>query len=179
MNDRPRVTLRQATLTDQSQILDVITESRREAMPWLPIVHTPAEDEWWVANKLIPESDVWVADRGGEVVGVCAMVPGWIEQLYIATSAQGTGLGSDFIRLAKSMHPDGLQLYCFAENHRAAAFYRSRGFEVIATGDGSGNEEGQPDLLFAWRPERDAAGVSAVDETTTTSGGPVKSGVLG
>jgi len=175
----PRVTLRRATPTDQAQILEVITDSRREAMPWLPIVHTPEEDKWWVANKLVPESDVWVADWGGEVVGVCAMTPGWIDQLYIATAVQGAGLGSDFIHLAKSLHPDGLQLYCFAENHHAAAFYRSRGFEVMATGDGSGNEEGQPDLLFAWRPEQDAAGLFVPDEITTTSGGPLQSGVLG
>jgi len=37
-------------------------------------------------------------------------------------------------------------------NQRARAFYERRGFRAIAFGDGSGNEERCPDVLYEWRP---------------------------
>ena len=36
--------------------------------------------------------------------------------------------------------------------HRARHFYEARGFEAIAFGDGSHNEERCPDILYEWRP---------------------------
>ena len=35
---------------------------------------------------------------------------------------------------------------------RARRFYEARAFVEIARGDGSGNEEHQPDIRYAWRP---------------------------
>jgi hypothetical protein len=36
---------------------------------------------------------------------------------------------------------------------RPDAVYESRGFRAIAFGDGAGNEEKCPDVLYEWRPE--------------------------
>jgi ribosomal protein S18 acetylase RimI-like enzyme len=56
------------------------------------------------------------------------------------------------MKLAKQRRPDGLELYTFQVNDRARRFYERHGFVVAMLGDGSGNEEGQPDVLYRWQP---------------------------
>jgi GNAT superfamily N-acetyltransferase len=160
------VHFRSATAADSDAVLAVIMTARKTAMPWLPVVHTPAEDRWWVEHRLIAETQVTVADVAGQIVGICAMQGDMVEQLYITPDWQGRGIGRRFLDRAKTHSPDGLRLYCFRDNERAAGFYRAQGFRVIAEGDGSGNEEGMPDLLFAWSRETDAAGNQAEQDPT-------------
>jgi hypothetical protein len=45
-----------------------------------------------------------------------------------------------------------MRLYAFQRNTRARSFYERRGFVAVAFGDGSGNEEGEPDVLYQWTP---------------------------
>ncbi|WP_165694275.1 hypothetical protein [Teichococcus deserti] len=40
----------------------------------------------------------------------------------------------------------------FARNRRARAFYAREGFQEVAFGDGSDNEEGEPDIQLNWVP---------------------------
>jgi hypothetical protein len=54
------------------------------------------------------------------------------------------------------MSPRRLQLFTFQRNERARAFYEARGFVAIGASDGSGNEEGEPDLLYEWVQGREA-----------------------
>jgi ribosomal protein S18 acetylase RimI-like enzyme len=74
----------------------------------------------------------------------------WVDQLYVDSSATGQGLGSELIELAKTLRPDGLQLWTFATNIGAQRFYRRHGFVVAETTDGAGNEEKAPDIRFIW-----------------------------
>jgi hypothetical protein len=48
--------------------------------------------------------------------------------------------------------PSGMRLYAFQRNTRARDFYECRGFVAVEFGDGSGNEEGEPDVLYQWTP---------------------------
>ena len=73
-----------------------------------------------------------------------------VQQLYILPGYQGIGIGSALLALAKVRRPGGLRLYAFQRNARARAFYERRAFVAIAFGDGSGNEEGEPDVLYEW-----------------------------
>ena len=45
-----------------------------------------------------------------------------------------------------------ITLWVLEANARARHFYEARGFEAIAFGDGSHNEERCPDVLYEWRP---------------------------
>ena len=146
------ITYRRATLEDADAILGIFNRAKAHSLPWLPKVHTAEEDRWWVANKLIPETEVTLALRDGEPVGLCALSKTMIEQLYIDPTAHRQGIGRRFVADAKLKRPAGFRLYCFVQNEPAVAFYRSQGLVVIAEGDGSGNEEGLPDLLFEWQP---------------------------
>jgi ribosomal protein S18 acetylase RimI-like enzyme len=72
--------------------------------------------------------------------------------VYVAPGWTGRGIGSRLIELAKSRRPGGLDLYTFQVNAGARRFYERQGFVEVARGDGSDNEEGQPDIRYAWRP---------------------------
>lgn len=76
---------------------------------------------------------------------------GWVEQLYLAPGATGAGLGTRLLAhalAALAAHGCPVRLWCFAQNHGARRFYERAGFAPVRWGDGSGNEEGQPDVLY-------------------------------
>ena len=83
-----------------------------------------------------------------------ALTDSMVDQLYVAPDWIGHGIGGRLIDLAKARRADGLDLFCFQVNARARRFYERRGFVAVATGDGSHNEEHQPDIRYAWRPNR-------------------------
>jgi RimJ/RimL family protein N-acetyltransferase len=41
-----------------------------------------------------------------------------------------------------------LRISTFARNERAKRFFENRGFRAVGTGDGSANEEHEPDLRY-------------------------------
>ena len=77
----------------------------------------------------------------------------WIEQLYLLPAWVGQGIGTKLLDLARAELRPPIRLYTFQANERARCFYESRGFRAIAFGDGTGNEEKCPDVLYEWRPE--------------------------
>ena len=104
-------------------------------------------------SELVPAHETWVAETpDGRVVALMAVSDDMVEQLYVAPDRHGVGVGSRLLALAKEQRPAGLDLYCFQANTRAQRFYEARGFVAVAFGDGSGNEERQPDIRYAWRP---------------------------
>lgn len=144
--------IRRAELVDALAIARIHIAARAEAMPWLPVVHSDEETFWWAEHVLLVENEVWVAELDGAVVGFAAVAPGWLDQLYIDPECQGIGIGRRLLDLAKERQPDELRLHAFARNARARRFYEAAGFILIGEGDGSDNEEGEPDALYRWRP---------------------------
>jgi len=146
------VVVRPATDADGSAIGDVWLTSWRATFDFPPS-HPDEAVRRWLVEELIPASETWVAvDAGGRVIALMALSPTMVEQLYVAPDWIGHGVGRRLLDLAKERRPDGLDLYCFLVNGRARRFYEANGFKAIATGDGSGNEERQPDIRYAWRP---------------------------
>ena len=153
----PEPIIRLARGTDAAEIAEVFLRSFQTAMPSILLAHTDDEVRDWIATIVLPDAglETWVAeDAGGSVVGVMVLSAAMVEQLYLLPEAQGQGLGDRFIALAKSRRPDGLSLYAFQVNARARRFYEKHGFEAVWFGDGSGNEEHEPDLRYEWAPRR-------------------------
>ena len=147
------VTLRRATQADGAALGDVWLAAWRATFDFPP-GHPDDDVRRWLAEELLPNHETWVAvDPDGRVVALMALSDTMVEQLYVAPDHIGHGVGTRLLALAKDRRPGGLDLYCFQVNHRARTFYEHRGFRVVATGDGSGNEEHQPDLRYAWRPD--------------------------
>jgi GNAT superfamily N-acetyltransferase len=144
--------LRSAEPRDAAAIAEVHLASRREAMPWLREVHPDEETCAWVAEYVIPHREVWVAEAGGRVVGVASLEGDFLEQLYILPGYQGMGIGSALFDKARELRPNGFRFYAFQRNARARGFYERRGCVAVEFSDGSGNEEGEPDVLYRWAP---------------------------
>lgn len=146
------VTIRRATPDDHEGIGDVWLSSWRATFDFPPS-HPDEDVRGWLRERLVPDHETWVAvDADGVVIAVMALSNDMVEQLYVTPPWIGRGLGRRFIELAKVRRPGGLDLYCFQANSRARVFYEHHGFVAGFFGDGSGNEEGQPDIRYAWRP---------------------------
>jgi chorismate mutase len=94
--------------------------------------------------------EVWVAERGGAIVGYLFLDPEWLDSLYVRPDLTGQGIGSVLLDLAKSLRPDGFGLWVFESNVRALRFYLRQGFVEKERTDGSENEEKSPDILMLW-----------------------------
>lgn len=147
------IDIRRATPADADAVAAVFTASRRDAGAAIPpSVHTPEEDRWFVGEVLIGERETWIAVDGERVLGLLTLHDDFVDQLYIASSAQRSGLGARFIDLAKQWRPDGLQLWAFVSNAPAREFYAKHGFVEAERTDGMSNEERSPDIRFVWAP---------------------------
>ncbi len=146
------IEIRRAEPGDAGGIGDVWLASWRATFDFEP-GHPDDDVRRWLAAELVPHHETWVAvEPGGTVVALMALSDDMIEQLYVAPAWIGRGLGKRFVAIAKERRPAGLDLFCFAVNANARRFYERAGFEPVAFGDGSGNEERQPDVRYAWRP---------------------------
>jgi GNAT superfamily N-acetyltransferase len=118
-------------------------------MPWLPDLHTPAEDLAFFRDKVLRDAEVTLAGVAGRPVGFMAEAPGWIEHLYVSPDCWRAGIGSRLLREAMDRQ-SRLDLWTFQRNAMARAFYERHGFKAQEETDGSGNEEGEPDIRYRW-----------------------------
>jgi GNAT superfamily N-acetyltransferase len=143
------VELRTARPDDGVAVSDVFAAARAE-MRYLPALHSRQEHVAFFSTRVLPTSDVTVADMAGEVVAFSAVGDGWLEHLYVVPAQQGRGIGGALLGRAMNENAAGLSLWAFAANHRAIAFYGRAGFVEVLRTDGSGNEERQPDVQMHW-----------------------------
>ncbi|MFL5680568.1 MAG: GNAT family N-acetyltransferase [Chloroflexota bacterium] len=146
------VEIRRATDADADAVADVWLVSFHTALPTVRLAHTDDEVRDWIRSSMIPDTETWVADAGGEIVGLMSLGADELDQLYIRPDWRGRGLGDRFVALAKARRPHGLSLYAFQVNVVACRFYERHGFEVVDRSDGERNEEKEPDVRYAWRP---------------------------
>jgi ribosomal protein S18 acetylase RimI-like enzyme len=148
----PDVLIRRSEAVEAPQVADLFLASFGARYDF-PLAHTPDEVRGWVAEDLLPTTETWVAVAGDELVGFLSLREAFLEQLYLAPWWTGHGVGSRLVELAKQRRPAGLELFTFQVNDGARRFYERHGFVAVWFGDGSENEEGQPDVRYAWRPD--------------------------
>lgn len=148
------IAYRPALASDAPAIARILRSAMRTAMPWLPDLHTPEEDLWFVTNRLLPDGRVTVAEEDGGIVGYMAVSAAgdWIEHLYLLPSHGRRGIGSELVRRAQAS-AEQLQLWAFQRNLPARRFYERHGFRAVEVTDGSGNEEKMPDVRYLWRAD--------------------------
>jgi GNAT superfamily N-acetyltransferase len=146
--------IRRATSADAGATADLCLRARRAgsaegAIP--PLVHDDDDARVWVARVVIPRRECWLAEHeSGALVGMLVLEDDWIEQLYVDPARTGSGIGAELIAVARRERPDGLRLRTFASNEGAQRFFPRHGFHEVERKDGSRNEEGAPDILYAW-----------------------------
>lgn len=140
--------IRAARSTDAGAVGGILTEFAATT-EWMPNLHTGAEDIAH-AGKMIERGWVDVAESDDSVLGFAACDGGELNALYVTISARGQGIGSGLVEGLKKRE-DKLMLWTFEVNKRAQKFYLNHGFKEVERGDGSANDEGLPDIKYAWQ----------------------------
>lgn len=157
------VLIRRSTGSDAEAVAQLYLRARRAGaiggtIP--PLAHDDDEVISWVARVVVASLECWLATRAaGGLVGMLVLEGDWIDQLYVEPSLTRSGIGAQLIAVAKRQRPDGLRLWTFTSNDGAQRFYLRHGFREVERTDGHGNEEGAPDIQYAWLPE--AAGAAS------------------
>jgi GNAT superfamily N-acetyltransferase len=143
---------RPARSDDAEAIADVLLDSRREAMSWLPVLYSREDTIAYLIGHVLLHEEVLAAEVNQLVVGFIALEGDRVNHLYVAPAYQGRGIGDKLLAVAKELRPGGLTLWTFQRNARARRFYEARGLVEAEFTDGSRNEEREPDALYTWLP---------------------------
>ena len=132
---------------------DAAAELHREAGALIPgydtSLHSADEYRAFYRDEVIQKDKLWGAFEGEALRGFIALLPGWIDHLYVEPALHRQGIGTSLVQLAQAMHPE-LRLYTFQSNIRARAFYETHGFLIEEMTDGERNEEKLPDVTYHW-----------------------------
>jgi GNAT superfamily N-acetyltransferase len=143
--------IRRAAPQDADQIGETFSRSIG-MLTFLPPLHTNEEHRRFMTELVPVDHEMWVAEEDGRVVGLAAVGAETLGHLYVHPDYQSRGIGSQLLEKTKALRPGGFTLWTFPQNERACRFYERHGLDVSARGDGSGNEEGMPDVQYEWRP---------------------------
>jgi GNAT superfamily N-acetyltransferase len=143
--------IRRAVAEDAEAIADVFVAALG-SLAFLPVVHTREEHRRFITEVVPRDHELWVAEEDGRLVGLAAVGKSTLGHLYVHPDAQGRGIGSALLAKVKELRPRGFTLWTFPANERACAFYERRGLRAVQFGEGSGNEEGLPDVQYEWSP---------------------------
>jgi ribosomal protein S18 acetylase RimI-like enzyme len=143
--------IRRARPEDADAIAETFVASL-ESLTFLPVIHTHDEHRDFITEIVPRDHELWVAEDAGTVVGLAAIGVSTLGHIYVHPDFQARGLGTALLDKTKELRPDGFTLWTFPANKRACRFYERHGLHPIEYGDGSGNEEGLPDVRYAWRP---------------------------
>lgn len=132
---------------DADAVAALFRESRAAAMPWLPVLHTPEQDRAFFTRELAQAAGWGLGNESGRLIGFAVVGDGWLRHLYVSTGSTRQGVGRRLLEAA--VDGGAVQLWVFAANTAARAFYQAQGFVEVERTDGAGNEEGLPDVRMA------------------------------
>ncbi|MEZ0494405.1 N-acetyltransferase family protein [Kineococcus sp. TBRC 1896] len=144
-----------ATPADAPAVADVFLAARA-TMRYLPHLHTDEETRAFVADVVLARQEVHLArDDDGAVLGFAAVEGAWLQHLYVAPRSWGRGTGTlllEHVLARRDAVGGALLLHVFQRNVGARRLYERHGFHLVATGDGGGNEEREPDATYRRPP---------------------------
>ena len=141
--------MRLAIQANAEAIADVYFASYR-LLDVLPKLHDLDSYRWYVANVMLKEWTVTVAEDDSGIVAFLGRRGEEMGHFYTRPDRIGQGVGTQLVEAAKASGVDALELWCFQANTRARRFYEARGFRAIRFTDGADNEERTPDVRYRW-----------------------------
>ena len=111
---------------DLDRIMEIWLEGNLTAHPFI-------KEEYWRQNyetvrAVLPNAEVYVFEKDGEVQGFIGMDAEYIAGLFVAEGHRGQGIGHQLISEVK--RKKRLSLHVYEKNIGAVAFYRAEGFRV-------------------------------------------------
>jgi len=141
--------IERASPADAHRIAEIHCDARLNAMPWLPLLHSPDKVRWYFETIVLPVEKVLIAREGVQAVGFISVAEGWLNHLYIDPERWGSGIGRRLLDEIRS-EASYLQLRVFQQNLTARRFYFDRGFRECELTNGQHNEEKMPDARMEW-----------------------------
>ncbi len=83
-----------------------------------------------VAEVYLPNTDTWVAEVDGEVIGFIALMDSEVGAIFLQPLHHGKGIGRALMDKARSLHGN-LEVEVFKENAIGRNFYSKYGFELL------------------------------------------------
>lgn len=138
--------LRAATPLDAGAMGQILSDWI-DTTPWMPRIHTRAEDISFCSYMI---EKGWVEVVASNALdGFLARDDTFIHALYVRSEARRLGCGSMLLQAA--MRQVGrLSLWTFQDNLAAQAFYEGHNFRATKRTDGARNDEGLPDICYEW-----------------------------
>jgi len=99
----------------------------KATLTFLPNIHTDEETFYFIANIVLRDQDVLVAETNGEISGFIAMHEDMVEHLYVRPDLLRRGIGRALLQRAKERLPSGFRLWVFQQNVPARRFYERHG----------------------------------------------------
>ena len=111
---------------DLDRIMEIWLEGNLTAHPFI-------KEEYWKQNyetvrAVLPNAEMYVFEKDGEVQGFIGMDAEYIAGLFVAEGHRGQGIGHQLISEVK--RKKRLSLHVYEKNIGAVAFYRAEGFRV-------------------------------------------------
>ena len=100
------------------------------------LAHDFIVEDFWHSQKqmmhdtYLPNSDSWVYEVDGDILGFISYYQGFIPALFVSPSTQSQGIGKQLLNSLKQQY-NPLQLTVYAENPRAHQFYLKQGFQEV------------------------------------------------
>lgn len=111
--------------------------------------HPIEEQRAYFLAEVLPQHAVQLAWWEDQLAGFVAASPQRVAQLYVAVGLQGRGIGRSLLDWVKAQSAGSLDLYTFACNGGACAFYERQGF--VAAERGFERHWQLEDVRYEWR----------------------------
>jgi GNAT superfamily N-acetyltransferase len=167
--------LRCATEQDADAIAEVYFASFR-LLTFLPMLHTLESYRWYVANVMLKECAVTVAEDDTGIVSFLGLKGEEFGQFYTRPDRIGRGAGTQLIEAAKSSGVAALELGCFQANARARHSTRRATSARSALPTAPTTRSGCRTFAIAGTGSRPSSAISAHDPTGPILGAAANDG---
>lgn len=119
--------------------------------------HDFVDKNYWEKNfgfvkRSLPESEVYVYEIDGYVVGFVGIEEGYIAGLFVDKEYRGVGIGTKLIEYVKELY-DFFTLHVFENNYGAVTFYENRG--LIKKEESVHEDLGEVEYLMYYRRKKE------------------------
>lgn len=125
-----RPTIRQYQDTDLAEVLNTWEVATRLAHPFMTDAFI-AQERGNTQQIYLPNTDTWVSDFNGEVVGFIALMGNEVGAIFVQPKFHGKGVGKALMDKAQSLHGN-LEVEVFKANTIGRRFYARYGFEPLS-----------------------------------------------
>ncbi|WP_455497386.1 GNAT family N-acetyltransferase [Coprobacter sp.] len=138
--------IRKMNVEDIDSVMQIWLETNLKAHSFIPARYW--EKNFNTVKTILPETEIYVADQEGQIVGFIGLDNNYIAGIFICEYMQSQSIGKQLLYIAKNKYPT-LQLHVYKENLRAVTFYKKQNF--IIKQSRIDTNTGKEEFLMEWK----------------------------